>query len=87
MDLLVRVADVRDSTSGITPVVKLDGNGTLIATPAMGQTGLISTTNPLPYTAFATTPDAYNGQGVGYYPVSHSGPQDLSVEPGRSAYA
>ncbi len=58
---------ISDSTNGVTPIVKFDGNGTLIATPVAGQTGLVSTTTPLPYTAFATTPDAYNGQGVGYY--------------------
>jgi hypothetical protein len=58
---------VTDSTNGLTPVVKLDGNGTLIAAPTLGQVGLVPTTNPLPYATFATTPDAYNGQDVGYY--------------------
>ncbi|MGA2169719.1 MAG: TonB-dependent receptor [Terracidiphilus sp.] len=59
--------NISDSTSGVTPVVKLDGNGTMIATPVKGQSGLVSTTTPLPYTAAITTPDAYNGQNVGYY--------------------
>jgi hypothetical protein len=73
-----------DSTNGITPVVKLGGNGTLIATPVNGQTGLVPTATPLPYTAFATTPDAYNGQTIGYYqyhaPVPKIYQWNLSVQ-------
>jgi hypothetical protein len=59
--------NVSDLSNGITPVVKLDGNGTMLATPSLGQTGLVPTSAPLPYVASPTTPDAYNGQGVGYY--------------------
>ena len=44
-----------DQTNGITPITKLDGNGSVFGT-----------TNPLPYTQASTAPTAYNGQGVGY---------------------
>jgi hypothetical protein len=44
-----------DQTNGITPITKLDGTGTIFGT-----------TKPLPYVQALTTPDAYNGQGVGY---------------------
>jgi hypothetical protein len=46
-----------DQTNGITPVVKLDGTGTLYATGAS-----------LPYSAASTDPTRFNGQGVGYNP-------------------
>ncbi len=46
---------VSDQTNGITPITKLDGPGTLFGT-----------TTPLPYTAGSTSPDAYNGQSVGF---------------------
>lgn len=53
-----------DQTNGITPIVKLGGNG-----------NVFGTSNPLPYTAASTSPSAYNGQGVGYIayhvPVPH----------------
>ncbi len=44
-----------DQTNGITPVVKLDGTGTLYGT-----------STALPYTAASTDPTRYNGQGAGY---------------------
>jgi len=59
--------NVTDSTNGIVPVVKIGGNGDMYAAPANGQKGLMTTGTALPYTAFSTTPDAYNGQNVGYY--------------------
>ena len=49
----------QDNTAGITPIVKLDGNGNEI-TPLTG----VTSTNPLPYTSALTTPDRFNGQGV-----------------------
>jgi hypothetical protein len=59
--------NVTDATNGVVPVVKLGGNGNPYAAPSAGQNGLVTTNSPLPYTSFATTPDAYNGQNVGYY--------------------
>jgi hypothetical protein len=44
-----------DQTNGITPITQLDGPGTVFGT-----------STPLPYTQASTSPDAYNGQGVGY---------------------
>ena len=44
-----------DQTNGITPLVKLGGNG-----------DIYGTTTPLPYVPAATTPGAYNGQNVTY---------------------
>lgn len=44
-----------DQTNGITPLVKLGGNG-----------DIYGSTTPLPFVAAATTPQAYNGQNVGY---------------------
>lgn len=44
-----------DQTNGITPLVKLDGNGTVYGT-----------TTPLPYKAGSTAANAYNGQGVAF---------------------
>jgi hypothetical protein len=61
------LGSLRDPSNGIVPLTQLDGNGTMYAKPAVGQQGFVSTATPLPYTAFATTPDAYNGQGVGFY--------------------
>jgi len=73
-----------DSTNGVTPLVKLDGDGTFIAGPTAGQTGTQPTTTPLHYTSFATTPDAYNGQAVGYYqyhtPVPRSYQWNLALQ-------
>ncbi|WP_263355683.1 TonB-dependent receptor [Acidicapsa ligni] len=47
---------ISDQTNGITPVVKLDGPGTIFGT-----------NTPLPYTASTTDPARYNGQsGPGY---------------------
>lgn len=48
---------VSDTTSGITPIVKLDGPGTLYGT-----------STPLPYTSPNGNPAALNGQNVGYSP-------------------
>jgi hypothetical protein len=47
--------NVTDQTNGITPVTKLDGNGSVFGTA-----------NALPFTQASTDPAAYNGQGVGY---------------------
>lgn len=44
-----------DQTNGITPVVKLGGNGTVYGT-----------STPLPYVQSSTDPAAFNGQNVGY---------------------
>ena len=44
-----------DQTNGVTPITKLDGTGTVFGTATL-----------LPYTQASTSPDAYNGQGVGY---------------------
>ena len=44
-----------DQTNGITPAVKLGGNG-----------DIYGTTTALPYTAASTDPTRYNGQGAGY---------------------
>jgi len=46
---------VSDQSNGITPVVKLDGSGTLYGT-----------STPLPYVVASTDPGAYNGQNQGY---------------------
>jgi carboxypeptidase family protein len=53
-----------DQTNGITPITQLDGTGT-VCTP-LASLGCVPSSNPLPYTAALNTPDAYNGQGVGY---------------------
>ena len=47
--------NVSDQTNGITPVTALGGAGTFFGT-----------SNALPYTQAAQTPDAFNGQSVGY---------------------
>jgi hypothetical protein len=47
--------NANDQTSGISPVVKLGGDGTIYGT-----------TTPLPYLAPTTDPSAFNGQGAGY---------------------
>lgn len=44
-----------DQSNGITPITQLDGAGTVFGT-----------TTALPYNQAKNTPDAYNGQGVGY---------------------
>src|SRR5262249_11306709 len=51
--------NLQDNTFGITPVVKLDGQGKQI-TPL---TGVTSTTD-LPYSSASTAPDRFNGQSV-----------------------
>ncbi len=47
--------NISDQTNGITPVTALGGSGTIFGTA-----------NPLPYSQAAQTPDAFNGQSVGY---------------------
>jgi len=49
--------NISDTTSGITPVVQLDGNGTNYGTAT-----------PLPYVSPNGNPAALNGQSVGYSP-------------------
>ncbi len=46
-----------DQTNGITPIVKLDGDGSIYGT-----------TTPLPYSAASTDPTKKNGQSVSYAP-------------------
>lgn len=62
-----------DQTHGVIPITKLDGTGTVFGTSAA-----------LPYTAGLNTPDAYNGQGVGYIqyhtPVPRIMQWNLSVQ-------
>ncbi|MDR3738895.1 MAG: carboxypeptidase-like regulatory domain-containing protein [Terracidiphilus sp.] len=48
---------LNDQTGGITPLVKLDGTGTVYGTGAV-----------LPYSAASSAPDRFNGQNVGYNP-------------------
>ena len=48
---------LQDNTFGITPVVKLDGNGSQI-TPITG----VTSGTPLPFTSAYTAPDRFNGQ-------------------------
>ncbi len=59
--------NVSDVTNGIVPVTKMDSSGNMYAAPVNNQSGLVMSTTPLPYVAALTTPDAYNGQSVGYY--------------------
>jgi hypothetical protein len=49
--------NISDTTSGITPVVQLDGTGTIYGTAT-----------PLPYVSPNENPAALNGQSVGYSP-------------------
>jgi hypothetical protein len=51
--------NLQDNTYGITPVVKLDGQGMQI-TPITG----VTSSTPLPYSAASTSPDRFNGQSV-----------------------
>lgn len=56
---------------GITPITSLSGTGNQYAAPTaacnVSGCGLQTSTTPLPYVNALTTPDAYNGQAVGYY--------------------
>lgn len=62
-----------DDTNGITPVTKLDGPGTQFGT-----------STALPFVAGSTSPDAFNGQPVGYVqyhtPVPRIAQWNLSVQ-------
>ncbi len=60
--------NLSDLTSGIYPIVQLDGTGTVCSTTT--PTGLnCGTTQPaLPYITATTSPSGYNGQNVNYNP-------------------
>lgn len=67
--------------SGVTPVVNLGGNGNQYAAPTAACNtpgcGLVTSTNALPYVNALTTPDAYNGQAVGYYAYHIPVPREI----------
>jgi hypothetical protein len=77
-----------DQTGGIIPLVKLNGAGTVFNVPTSACNtagcGLQTTSTPLPYVNASTTPDAYNGQSVGYYqyhtPVPKSMQWNLTMQ-------
>ncbi len=59
--------NISDTTSGIYPIVQLDGNGTVCSTTT--TSGLNCSTGPaLPYVSPNRNPAALNGQSVGYSP-------------------
>ncbi len=59
--------NINDTSSGIYPIVQLDGNGTVCSTTT--PSGLNCSTGPaLPYVSPDNNPAALNGQSVGYSP-------------------
>jgi hypothetical protein len=71
-------------TTGISPIVKLDGAGTEIMPGGVGYTGIGVTGAALPYTSASTDPARFNGSSVGYTayhtPVPRINQWNLAVE-------
>ncbi len=53
-------------SSGISPIVKMDGAGNVIQPGGEGYTGIGITGGALPYSTASTDPARFNGQSVGY---------------------
>lgn len=59
--------NISDTTSGIYPIVQLDGSGTVCSTTTISGLNC-STGSALPYVSANNNPAALNGQSVGYSP-------------------